>query len=59
MVAKPIPIEPEYLACEICLAEIPESVGSCQEADDYAQHYCGIECYAIWKSASNTEKEHD
>ena len=49
MVEKPVPHEPESVACEICLQEIPQSVAINQEGDDYAQHFCGIECYALWK----------
>ena len=47
--AKIIPREPEYVACKVCLEEIPRSVSKNQEADEYAQHFCGIECYSIWK----------
>ena len=49
MTNKPFPVEPEYLTCQICLEEIPESVSKSQEADEYAQHFCGIECYSLWK----------
>ena len=46
---KPIPIEPDNIACHVCLTEIPKSVSYSQEADEYTQHFCGIECYSIWK----------
>ena len=46
---KPIPTEPTNLACDVCLNEIPESVAHSQEGDEYTQHFCGIECYSIWK----------
>ena len=49
MTNKPVPVEPENLACKVCLEEIPESVAVSQEGDEYAQHFCGIECYSIWK----------
>ncbi|MBL1276194.1 MAG: DUF3330 domain-containing protein [Ectothiorhodospiraceae bacterium] len=52
---KPIPEEPENIACSICLAEIPESVAVSSEADDYTQHFCGIDCYTIWRSEDNTD----
>ncbi|MDH5325033.1 MAG: DUF3330 domain-containing protein [Gammaproteobacteria bacterium] len=46
---KPKPKEPDLVACEICLEEIPVSASIHQEADEYVQHYCGIECYSQWK----------
>ena len=49
MTKKPIPQEPENVACKVCLDEIPKSVAQNQEADEYAQHFCGLECYSIWK----------
>ena len=49
MTEKPTPKEPESLSCEICLAEIPESVAMSSEADEYAQHFCGVECYSKWR----------
>lgn len=50
MVDKIHPQEPVYLACKVCLEEIPISVSASHEADEYTQHYCGIECYTLWKS---------
>ena len=49
MTNKHAPVEPENVACNICLTEIPESVAVSSEADEYAQHFCGIECYDIWR----------
>lgn len=46
---RPKPQEPSPIACAICLTELPQSVASNQEADEYAQHYCGLECYLEWK----------
>jgi hypothetical protein len=51
---KPVPSEPEHVACEICLKEIPPSAALNQEADEYTQHFCGIECYSIWKQRQDT-----
>jgi len=48
MINKPIPEEPEMVACEVCLKEIPRSIAKSSEATEYAQHYCGIECYQQW-----------
>ena len=49
MTEKPFPKEPENVACEVCLEEIPKSAAASHEADQYAQHFCGIECYSQWK----------
>lgn len=38
------------VACEICLKEIPVSEAKSEEASGYVAHYCGLECYAIWKA---------
>ena len=46
---RPVPEEPNNIACSICLAEIPESVAMSSEADDYTQHFCGITCYTKWR----------
>lgn len=54
---KPIPSEPDNVACHICLTEIPQSVASNQEADEYTQHFCGIECYSIWKDRHTPDME--
>lgn len=52
MAEKPFSTEPEpaILTCDVCLAEIPESVAVSQEADEYTQHFCGLECYSKWKT---------
>lgn len=55
MTEKPVPEEPELVACEVCLKEIPKSVAMSSEADEYAQHFCGLTCYKQWRSS----QEHD
>jgi len=36
---------PEGLvSCEVCLKEIPRSVGRSQEGSDYVLHFCGDNC---------------
>ena len=47
---KPVPKEPETVTCEVCLAEIPASVATNEEAEDYVHHFCGLHCYAQWKA---------
>ena len=57
MTKKPIPKEPGNVACDVCLAEIPESVAMSSEGDEYTQHFCGIECYDKWRDAQKTQVE--
>ena len=40
----------DLIACEICLKEIPVSEAKSEEASGYVAHFCGLECYAIWKA---------
>jgi hypothetical protein len=56
MTKKPIPTEPGYVACEVCLAEIPESVAMSSEGDEYTQHFCGIDCYNRWREENEAGK---
>ena len=49
MTDKPTPEEPDLVSCEICLKEIPDSVAVSSEADEYAQHFCGLACYKQWR----------
>jgi len=37
------------IECSICLKEIPESEAKIAEAQDYIQHFCGINCYKKWQ----------
>ena len=37
------------VACKVCLREIPVSEASSREASDYVVHFCGLECYEIWR----------
>ena len=39
------------LACEICLSEIPHSVGRSCEGRDYVYYFCGDTCYSQWTQA--------
>ena len=43
------------VACSICLEEIPESVAMNSEADEYAQYFCGIECYDKWRVLKDSQ----
>ena len=57
MVDKTTPKEPDYVNCDVCLAEIPESVAMSSEADAYTHHFCGIECYNKWRDSGNKPQE--
>ena len=41
--------------CDICLNEIPDTVGYSVEADEYVSHYCGLDCYQQWQEKQNSE----
>lgn len=45
------PTEPEPIACDVCLTEIPASVAETAEGPDYIYHFCGLECYVKWQEA--------
>lgn len=59
MVEKLKPSEPDLVACNVCLEEIPKSAAISQEADTYAQYYCGIDCYSQWKQQEDDTKAQD
>lgn len=37
------------LSCQICLTEIPASVGSSVEGREYVHYFFGLECLAEWE----------
>lgn len=41
----------EMAQCEVCLTEIPAGVAERFEGADYVHHFCGLECYGIWRAA--------
>jgi hypothetical protein len=43
------------LACEVCLKEIPHSVGQGGEGQDYVYHFCGDACYSQWLETTKVE----
>ncbi len=57
MTNKPVPKEPELIACEICLKEIPASASQSAEAHDYVHHFCGIDCYQQWQQQQAQDQE--
>lgn len=44
------PVEPALVPCAVCLKEVPVAEALVPEASDYFVHFCGLECYAKWKS---------
>lgn len=57
MSEKLTPKEPDIVACDMCLKEIPESVAVSSEGDEYTQHFCGIECYQKWRTEKDTGQQ--
>jgi elongation factor P--beta-lysine ligase len=53
---KPKPTNSVYVSCEVCLTEIPESASMTSEAEDYAQYFCGIECYNQWRDKEDPQE---
>lgn len=52
------PSDAGQVPCEICMKEVPISEATSVEATDYVVHFCGLECYAKWKSENpNTTVE--
>lgn len=49
------PLDPEKVACEVCLKEIPVSEAKSEEASDYVIYYCSLDCYAKWKEQSTND----
>lgn len=51
------PVETVLVACEICLKEVPPNDAANPETDDYVAHFCGLECYEIWKNQDVADKK--
>ena len=37
------------ISCEQCMAEVPSSAATNDEAAGYFSHFCGLECYQDWQ----------
>ncbi|MEK6736655.1 MAG: DUF3330 domain-containing protein [Pseudomonadota bacterium] len=48
--------EPEKIACEVCLKEIPISEATSVKATDYIMYYCGLDCYEKWRKQEEKPK---
>jgi len=44
------PVEEQQIACEICMKEVPVSEAHSAEASEYVIHFCGLDCYAVWRA---------
>jgi len=47
------PVEEQQVACEICMKEVPVSEAQSAEATEYVVHFCGLDCYAVWRAQRN------
>lgn len=57
MAEKFTPVEPNTVACDVCLKDIPETVAKTMEGEDYIHHFCGLDCYKKWQdSLTDTKK---
>lgn len=41
--------DPEHVACVVCLKEVPYTEAQHDEGSDYVMHFCGLECYKMWR----------
>jgi hypothetical protein len=48
-------LQPGVVACEVCLREIPRSVGQSEEAVDYVYYFCGPACFEQWQAGAPLE----
>ena len=51
------PSEPDKVACEVCLKQVPASEAQSEEATDYVVHFCGLDCHEKWKAQQEEKKE--
>lgn len=42
-------VDPERVACDVCLREVPYTDAQHDEGGDYVMHFCGLECYKMWR----------
>ncbi len=56
---KTVSNEPMQVGCEVCLKEIPKSVATTEEGEDYVHYFCGLECYTSWKKQAEKPSTSD
>lgn len=49
MVEKKDIVDPETVACQVCMKEIPKSVAESLEGPQYVYYFCGADCFAAWQ----------
>lgn len=49
----------EVVQCEVCMSEVPSSVAHSFEGKDYVHHFCGLECFGVWRAKHEHEHEHE
>jgi hypothetical protein len=49
-------VDPERVACGICLREVPYTDAQHDEGGDYVMHFCGLECYKIWREQNKEDQ---
>lgn len=57
MATSDLPVEADRVSCAVCLKEVPVAEATIAEATDYFVHFCGLECYEIWKAQGEEPKE--
>ena len=57
MPEKIVPKEPEHVACEVCMKQIPKDVAKSFEGEEYVLHFCGLECYTKWQQKNEQNSE--
>lgn len=56
MVEKKDIVDPETVACQVCMKEIPKSVAESLEGPQYVYYFCGADCYETWQTESGGQK---
>jgi hypothetical protein len=59
MLKKPENPPEGFVACEVCLKEIPRSVARSQEGSDYVLYFCGDKCFAEWQKDQSEDGRPD
>jgi hypothetical protein len=49
---------PDTVACHTCQREVPRSVAEQAEGADYLLYFCGLDCFAKWRSEAERSAAH-
>ncbi len=49
--------EEPLVQCGVCLEEIPLSEVQNPETTDYVIHFCGLDCYEVWRKQSEQSND--